>query len=239
MPVDKSQQRIRRMFGAIAPRYDLMNRLMTFGLDRGWRRRIVGSVAIRPEARVLDVCCGTGDLTEAWASKLPDAKVVIGADFTWPMLDRATTKARKGRRRGANISYVGADTLRLPVPSDQFDVVSVGFGIRNVGDTARGLREMSRVCCPGGHVIVLETSVPGWPVVASLFRFYFHQVVPRLGRWLSPDADSAYTYLPASTSEFPQGESFAELMREAGLEEIVVRPLTMGSVTLYVGRKPS
>ena len=240
MPVDKSQQRIRRMFGAIAPRYDRMNRLMTFGLDRRWRNRTVRSVPTNPAEPVLDVCCGTGDLALAWASRLgPDARVV-GSDFTHPMLVRAREKsgtaadlAEEGR-----VVYVGGDTLKLPCPDDRFQVVSVGFGIRNVGDTVGGLAEMTRVCRPGGYVVVLETSVPRIPVVGGLFRFYFNHVVPLVGRWVAPDPDAAYSYLPASTAEFPQGESFAELMRSVGLEEIVARPLTLGSVTLYVGRKP-
>ncbi len=241
MPVDKSQQRIRRMFGAIAPRYDRMNRLMTFGLDRRWRNRTVCSVPTDPAEPVLDVCCGTGDLALAWARRLgPDARVV-GSDFTHPMLVRAREKAGIGEGsspRTGRVVYLGADTLKLPCPDDRFQVVSVAFGIRNVGDTVGGLAEMTRVCRPGGHVVVLETSVPRLPVVGGLFRFYFNHVVPLIGRWVAPDPDAAYSYLPASTAEFPQGESFAELMRSVGLEEIKIRRLTLGSVTLYVGRKP-
>ena len=247
MPVDKSQQRIRRMFGAIAPRYDLMNRLMTFGLDRWWRRRTVRSVPLQPEAPVLDVCCGTGDLTLAWVARLGPAATVVGSDFTHPMLLRAEKKSRKrlgnpsdqASDQAPRVVYLGADTLKLPFVSDRFQVVSVGFGIRNVGDTIGGLAEMTRVCRPGGHVLVLETSVPRLPIIGSLFRFYFNRVVPRIGRWLSPDPDGAYTYLPASTAEFPQGDAFAGLMRDAGLEAVSARPLTLGSVTLYVGRKPA
>ena len=241
MPVDKSQQRIRRMFGAIAPRYDLMNRLMTLGLDRWWRRLTVRSVVLEPGLPVLDVCCGTGDLTLAWVGRLGPGATVVGSDFTHPMLLRAEQKARKrleAPQQAPRVVYLGADTLKLPCGSDRFQVVSVGFGIRNVGDTIGGLAEMTRVCRPGGHVVVLETSVPRLPVVAAVFRFYFNRVVPRIGRWLSPDPDGAYSYLPASTAEFPQGEAFAELMRDAGLEAVSIRPLTLGSVTLYVGRKP-
>ena len=240
MPVDKSQQRIRRMFGAIAPRYDRMNRLMTFGLDRRWRNRTVRSVPTDPAEPVLDVCCGTGDLALAWAGRLGPKAKVIGSDFTHPMLVRAREKTGSGADLpgAGRVVYVGGDTLKLPCPDDRFQVVSVGFGIRNVGDTLGGLAEMTRVCRPGGHVVVLETSVPRIPVVGGLFRFYFNHVVPLVGRWVAPDPDAAYSYLPASTAEFPQGESFAELMRSVGLEEIVVRPLTLGSVTLYVGRKP-
>ncbi len=241
MPVDKSQQRIRRMFGAIAPRYDRMNRLMTFGLDRRWRSRTVRSVSLQPDLPVLDVCCGTGDLTLAWVGCLGPDATVVGSDFTQPMLVRAREKSRDRcgtDARSGRVAFFGADTLKLPCPSDRFQVVSVAFGIRNVGDTIGGLSEMTRVCRPGGHVVVLETSVPRLPVVGGLFRFYFNHVVPRIGRWLSPDPDAAYSYLPASTAEFPQGEAFAELMRDAGLEEVAIRTLTLGSVTLYVGRKP-
>ncbi len=249
MAVDKSQQRIRRMFGAIAPRYDMMNRLMTMGLDRLWRRRTVRSVPLDPELPVLDVCCGTGDLTLSWLdrlNRLGRSATVVGSDFTQAMLVRARDKSQ-GRTHsadrleaeGGGVVFLGADTLKLPYRSDLFQVVSVGFGIRNVGDTLGGLREMTRVCRPGGFVIVLETSVPRLAVLGSLFRFYFHHIVPRIGRWLSPDSDGAYAYLPASTAEFPGGEAFADVMREAGLEQVTIRPLTLGSVTLYVGIKPA
>ena len=192
MAVDKSQQRIRRMFGAIAPRYDMMNRLMTMGLDRLWRRRTVRSVPLAPELPVLDVCCGTGDLTLSWLdrlNRLGRSATVVGSDFTQAMLVRAREKSQ-GRIRSADRLgvedgggvFLGADTLKLPYRSDLFQVVSVGFGIRNVGDTLGGLREMTRVCRPGGFVIVLETSVPRLPVLGSLFRFYFHHIVPRIGR---------------------------------------------------------
>ena len=141
MPVDKSQQRIRRMFGAIAPRYDLMNRLMTLGLDRWWRRLTVRSVVLEPGLPVLDVCCGTGDLTLAWVGRLGPGATVVGSDFTHPMLLRAEQKARKrleAPQQAPRVVYLGADTLKLPCGSDRFQVVSVGFGIRNVGDTIGG-----------------------------------------------------------------------------------------------------
>ncbi|MFP6770010.1 MAG: bifunctional demethylmenaquinone methyltransferase/2-methoxy-6-polyprenyl-1,4-benzoquinol methylase UbiE [Planctomycetaceae bacterium] len=235
MPVDKSQLRVRRMFASIAPRYDRMNQLLTLGLDRYWRKRTVQSVPLIPDQPVLDVCCGTGDLTLAWARRLGQNAVVLGTDFTHTMLMHARDKSP-----GINetIHYVGADTLRLPCPDNRFQVVSAGFGIRNVGETRRGLAEMTRVCGPDGHVVILETSSPRWPVVRQLFGLYFNHVMPRIGRWLSPDPDAAYSYLAASSAEFPQGEAFAELMREAGLVDVTVRPLTLGTVTVYVARKP-
>lgn len=235
MTLDKSQHRIRRMFGAIAGRYDLMNRLMTFGLDIYWRHRTIRSVPLEENPRVLDVCCGTGDLALGWSRRTRGRGVVVGTDFTHPMLVLAVAKAT---RRGATVHYLEADTLRLPLPDSTFSVVSTGFGIRNVGETERGLAEMTRVCRPGGHVVILECSSPRLPLVRGVFRFYFGQIVPRIGRLISPDADSAYAYLPASAAEFPQGEAMAKLMRDAGLADIQVRPLSLGSVTLYVGQKP-
>lgn len=223
------------MFASIAPRYDRMNHLLTLGLDRHWRKRTVQSVPLIPDQPVLDVCCGTGDLALAWARRLGDNALVVGTDFTHTMLVHARDKSP-----GINetIRYVGADTLRLPCADNRFQVVSAGFGIRNVGETHRGLAEMTRVCCHDGHVVILETSAPRWPVIRQLFGLYFNHVMPRIGRWLSPDPDAAYSYLSSSAAEFPQGEAFAGLMREVGLVDVTVRPLTLGAVTLYVGRKP-
>ena len=235
MALDKSQHRIRRMFGAISSRYDLMNRLMTFGLDIYWRRRTVHSVPLEDNASVLDVCCGTGDLALGWSRKLRGRGIIVGTDFTHPMLVLAVAKAA---RRCTAIQFLEADTLRLPFTDDAFSVVSTGFGIRNVGETERGLAEMTRVCRPEGNVVILECSTPRLPLVRGVFRLYFGCVVPLIGRLISPDADSAYAYLPASAAEFPQGEAMAELMRGAGLIDVQVRSLSLGSVTLYVGRKP-
>ena len=233
--VDKSTERVRRMFGAIAGRYDLMNRLMTGGLDVLWRRRIGRTdVGAGP---VLDCCTGTGDL--AFALRRSAAKRgrpglrVVGADFTHQML---TLAARKDR--DDHIGWVEGDGEALPFADGAFTAVSVGFGLRNIADTRRGLTELHRVLSPGGVLLILETSRPTNSLLAPLFGLYFKQVVPRLGRWLAGNPESAYDYLPASAATFPDGEALCDLFREAGFAECAFTPLGFGAATFYTARKP-
>lgn len=234
--VDKSSGRVRQMFGEIARRYDLLNHLLSLGIDRSWRRRTVRLVP--PDeggGPVLDVCSGTADLALAYWRASRTVRVV-GADFCHPML---TIGRKKCDRAGAvqRVQLVEADALQLPFPDDTFQIVCVAFGLRNVNDTDRGLREMARVCRPAGRVAVLEFSTPRlWPL-GAVYGWYFRRVLPRIGQLLANSRQAAYNYLPASVGQFPQDEALAERMRAAGLTGVEYRPFTLGVCTLYVGRK--
>jgi demethylmenaquinone methyltransferase/2-methoxy-6-polyprenyl-1,4-benzoquinol methylase len=236
MTVDKSQARIRRMFGQIAGRYDFLNHLLSLNLDRYWRWRTVRKAPPQGPAPVLDLCTGTGDLALAYLRAGRGKTPVVGADFCHEMLVIGREKGAKASANGA-LTFVEADTLRLPFPSDRYQIVSVAFGLRNVGDTDRGLAEMTRVCAPGGKVVVLEFSSPRWEPFRSLYLWYFRHVLPKIGQWLSRNQYDAYSYLPESVGEFPSGEALAERMRHCGLRDVTHHALTLGVATLYVGTK--
>jgi demethylmenaquinone methyltransferase / 2-methoxy-6-polyprenyl-1,4-benzoquinol methylase len=212
---------VRRMFDRIAPVYDVMNRLMTAGLDRRWRKLAV-KAAVRSGDRVVDVCCGTGDLAIA---AFPIAREVVGVDFSDAMLERA-------RRKCERIHWVTADALDLPFEDSSFGAATVGFGVRNLEDLQRGLAELHRVLEPGGHVAVLEITQPQG-LLAPFFRVWFDVLVPLAGRLLPGGA--AYTYLPASVRRFPGAEALAALMREVGFRDVEFRRLGGGIVALHVG----
>jgi demethylmenaquinone methyltransferase/2-methoxy-6-polyprenyl-1,4-benzoquinol methylase len=236
MPVDKSAARVRRMFGEIAQRYDFLNHLLSLNVDRYWRWRTVRTVALENAAPVLDVCSGTGDLALAYDRGNRSGAPIIGADFCHEMLVRAEQKAR---RRGAQrLTFIEADTLRLPFPDDTFQIVCVAFGLRNVSDTDGGLREMARVCRPGGRVAVLEFSMPRWQPFRAIYGWYFRHVLPRIGQWLARNRSGAYSYLPTSVGEFPEREGLTQRMEAVGLADVHYRSLTVGIATLYIGRKP-
>jgi len=248
MLVDKSEHRIRRMFGQIAPWYDLLNHALSGGIDIWWRRKTVRAVSPEGTAPILDVCTGTGDLAFAYWKQGKKQVPVVATDFTHEMLERANRK-RSGRVRrhkppaAANTAlftrpvFLEADTLRLPFPDETFQIVSVGFGLRNVTDTDQGLREMIRVCQPGGRVAVLEFSMPDHPIIGRLYRFYFQYILPRIGQKVADNQESAYNYLARSVAQFPQGEALAERMRTFGLEAVWWKRLTFGIATLYCGKK--
>lgn len=219
--------KVRRLFAAIARRYDLANDVLSLGVHRLWRRRLVRSAGVRPGMTALDVCCGTGDL--ALALRRAGASVV-GADFCPEMLVLAASKAPTAAR------FVVGDTLRLPFPDASFDLVTVAFGIRNVADPTAGLREMARVCRPGGRVVVLEFCRPRLPLFSSLYGFYFRKVMPRLGAMVSGDRAGAYRYLQATVAVFPERESFLALMRDAGLTEARQDVLSLGIACIYQAR---
>ncbi len=236
MGVDKSGNRVRRMFGAIAPRYDRMNHVLSMNVDRYWRRHTVHRTHPSGTDPILDVCTGTGDLALAFWKRTRGATPIVGTDFCPEMLEIGQKKAE---RRGATkqVSFQEADAQDLPFASDTFQIVSVAFGLRNVADTDLGLREMTRVCQPAGRVAVLEFSMPQRQPIRSIYGWYFRHVLPRLGHLLARNQDQAYHYLPESVSEFPEGEALAERMRATGLVNVHVYPLTFGIATLYVGEK--
>ena len=221
------------MFGEIASRYDLMNHVLSGGTDYYWRWRTVRKVRPDNSAPILDVCTGTGDLAFTYRKRAISEVDVVATDFTHEMLQIANTK--KAKTDG--ISFLEADTMQLPFESNQFQIVSVAFGLRNVSDTMTGLSEMSRVCRPGGKVAILEFSVPQNPVFRWIYLFYFKHILPRIGQLFARNRQSAYEYLPASVGEFPYGAKLAEMMEKSGLRDVQWHPLTFGIATLYHGTK--
>jgi demethylmenaquinone methyltransferase/2-methoxy-6-polyprenyl-1,4-benzoquinol methylase len=236
MPVDKSGQRVQQMFGEIAPRYDLLNHLLSLNVDRYWRWRTVRIVRAEPDRPILDVCTGTGDLAFAFYRQTRGAVPIVAADFCPQMLEIGESKKRKAGIDGG-MTFIEADAQQLPFGDNHFQIVAVAFGLRNVSDTDAGLREMTRVCQPGGQVAVLEFSMPQWQPFRALYGWYFRHVLPRIGQWLTRNRHSAYHYLPSSVGEFPSGEALASRMRDAGLHTVTLHPLTGGIATLYIGRK--
>tara|TARA_R100000789_G_scaffold25741_5_gene28764 strand:+ start:14062 stop:14835 length:774 start_codon:yes stop_codon:yes gene_type:complete len=235
--IDKSNSRVKKMFGEIAPKYDSMNHLLSGGTDYYWRWYTIRKASPQGNAPILDVCTGTGDLAIAYWKAAKKKVPVVGSDFTEEMLELAREKTAKFD--GEPIEFVQADTQELPFEDDRFQIVSVAFGLRNVSDTMRGLREMTRVCRPGGRVVILEFSLPGNAILRSLYGWYFRNVLPKIGQLLAPNSQSAYKYLPETVGEFPYGEKLAEKLREAGLEKVTHTPLTFGVATLYIGHKPA
>ena len=229
----KQDDRVRGMFARIAPWYDFLNHLLSLNIDKAWRRTAVKLVP--PDGPLLDLCTGTGDLALLYDQAAKGAVPVVGADFCPEMLAIAE---KKGAKAGGRVRFVEADAQNLPFEADQFQLVTVAFGLRNVADTDRGLAEMVRVCRPGGRVAVLEFSRPRG-VIGVLYRWYFRYLLPAIGQLLSRSPDSAYRYLPESVMRFPDGEALADRMRGQGLSEVWFRPLTCGIATLYVGQKPA
>ncbi len=238
LPIDRDPGRIEAMFGGIAARYDLMNRLMTAGLDSRWRRMAAHQAAASPGDAVLDACCGTGDLTFSLLDACPGS-VVTGLDFTAAMIDRAREKAAARERRGrpAPAAFIVGDLLDLPFDDDSFAAVTVGWGVRNVPDVPRAFREMARVTRPGGRVVCLESTQAADGAGRRFHQVWMGRVVPLLGRVVAGDAD-AYAYLPASVAAFPRAEALAAIMSAAGLRNVRFRRLGFGAVALHVGEAP-
>ena len=238
LPVDRDPQRIAAMFGGIAPRYDLMNRLMTGGRDGHWRRIAAREAAPLPGDRVLDACCGTGDLSFTLAEQCPGCEVV-GLDLTAAMLERARDKAAARRRRGlVTPAFVRGDLLDLPFADGEFAVVTVGWGVRNVPDVPRAFAEMKRVTRPGGRVVCLESTQAPDGAGRHFHHVWMGHVVPLLGRVVSGDA-TAYAYLPASVEAFPRAEALAAIMASAGLTGVRYRRFGFGAVAIHVGEAPA
>jgi demethylmenaquinone methyltransferase/2-methoxy-6-polyprenyl-1,4-benzoquinol methylase len=221
------------MFGRVAHRYDLANHLLSFNIDRYWRSRTVKEVRPvlqRPDARVLDLCCGTGDLL--MALEAARGLACLGSDFCHPMLTAAGAKLHKGSLRSRLFE---SDALRLPVRDASLDLVTVAFGFRNLVNYDAGLQEMRRVLRPGGMAAILEFSQPGNPAFAALYGFYSRRILPVIGGAISGARD-AYTYLPESVRKFPDAPELADRMRGAGFQEVRFIRMTFGIVAMHLGK---
>ncbi len=234
--VDKSGGRVRGMFAEIAPRYDLVNRLLSGGIDVWWRHVTVRRAPPPRQGAILDVCTGTGDLALAYRAAAPAAVRVVASDFCRPMLDVGIAK---GARGNAAVEWLEADAMDLPFPDAAFDLVTVAFGLRNIADTARGLAEMARVCRPGGRLAILEFSLPRNRLLRASYLWYFRSVLPRIGNLVGRSRTDAYTYLNRSVEEFPSGEPLAALVRAAGFDRVDMVPLTCGIATLTIATRGS
>ena len=232
-PEGSKKAQVEEMFNRIAPRYDLLNRLLSLGIDQRWRRRVVRGVRNQQAVDVLDLATGTGDLALALA-RIPGTRIT-GLDIARDMLALAEQKGARSRH-GKGIRWVHGDGESLPFEDRSFDAVTIAFGIRNYEDPLQGLREMHRVLRPGGKVYVLEFSRPRKGFFQPVFMLYFRYLLPAIGRLISRDS-SAYTYLPASVEAFADGEAFLSLMRESGFTDVSQRPMTFGVATLYVGER--
>jgi demethylmenaquinone methyltransferase/2-methoxy-6-polyprenyl-1,4-benzoquinol methylase len=228
-------RRVREMFGSIAARYDLLNHLLSGNIDKRWRRVLAKTLyAGLPSGghpRILDVACGTGDLSftliESGESK------IVGVDFCRPMLQIANSKAS---RRGVKVPFIEGDALRLPFADGSFEAVTIAFGLRNLTSVEDGFRELLRVLKPGGRVAVLEFSKPVMPVLRSLFKTYFTRVLPLFGGLIS-GSRSAYQYLPDSVERFPDQKELASVMTGAGFVEVTFQNLTGGIAALHLGTR--
>ncbi|MDO4630349.1 MAG: bifunctional demethylmenaquinone methyltransferase/2-methoxy-6-polyprenyl-1,4-benzoquinol methylase UbiE [Planctomycetia bacterium] len=235
--VDRSGQRVKKMFGQIAPRYDFLNHFLSGGVDYLWRSAVVRKVQpkLDSELKILDICTGTGDLAIAfWKRwKVP----VVGGDFTPEMLEIGREKLKRSGITEEQVRLIEVDASDMPFRDGEFQVVSVAFGLRNIESTEHGLSEMTRVCASGGQVAVLEFSLPTFSLFRWVYLFYFRNILPKIGQFTARNQWDAYHYLPESVQEFPQGEELAEMMRQSGLSDVRYFPMTFGIATLYIGKK--
>jgi demethylmenaquinone methyltransferase/2-methoxy-6-polyprenyl-1,4-benzoquinol methylase len=233
---DSAAQAVQEMFTSIAPRYDLLNHVLSFNIDRLWwwrTARKFDAILRRPEARVLDLCCGTGDMTFALKRRARSGNhQILGADFSHAMLQRASEKGRR-----TNLRWIEADALQLPFPDGYFNLVTSAFGFRNLADYDAGLREIARVLAPGGECGILDFGEPGG-LIGQLYRVYFKHVLPGIGTVLS-GVRGPYSYLPASVERFPAPDEMLNRMHQAGFREVSWTPYTFGIAGLYRGMKNS
>ena len=233
--VSRSPERIAGMFDAIAGRYDLLNHLLSAGIDRRWRTRAVRSLQLTGRERVLDLCTGTGDLAIAALRAQPSAARVVGVDFAGAMLRVGEDKLRKNRLDD-RIAMVQGDAARIPLGDSSVDAVTIAFGIRNVENMDAACVEVHRVMKPGGRLAILEFAVPTTPVISTFYVWYLNRVLPLVGRAVSRH-NAAYAYLPASIGTFASPDEFVKILRQAGFSTISPIRLTFGSVILYTARK--
>jgi demethylmenaquinone methyltransferase / 2-methoxy-6-polyprenyl-1,4-benzoquinol methylase len=219
---------IERMFDRIAGPYDMMNRVMTAGLDRRWRELAAEATGLGNGANALDACCGTGDLTLALARIVGRGGQVTGLDFSREMLERARKKAREAN--AAEIAWVQGDATAMPFADNSFSAATIGFGLRNLPDPEQGLRELARVVRPGGSVVVLEITQPSSGPLKPFYGVWFDRVVPAIGRVFD---SSAYSYLPASVRRFPPPDELGEMFWRAGMRDVRYRLLASGIVALH------
>ncbi|MGI8855906.1 MAG: bifunctional demethylmenaquinone methyltransferase/2-methoxy-6-polyprenyl-1,4-benzoquinol methylase UbiE [Thermomicrobiales bacterium] len=232
---ERKAEYVETMFDTIAPRYDLMNRVMTFGMDRCWRNFVVAQAAPPVGGSALDVATGTGDIAIALAKRIGRRGSVIATDFSQGMMRPGPGKAARAGV-GNVVRFMAADALDLPFPDDTFDCVTTGFAMRNVTDIERAFREMRRVTKPGGRVVCLEVAKPGLPPARFLHQLYFNHIVPMLGRIITGNGE-AYRYLPESARTFPPPPTLAAIMERAGLRAVHFRRLSLGSVAVHTGTK--
>jgi|FaiFalFF_MnMetaG_3_1042247.scaffolds.fasta_scaffold00186_19 demethylmenaquinone methyltransferase/2-methoxy-6-polyprenyl-1,4-benzoquinol methylase len=234
LPTEERLDRfVRQMFARIAPRYDALNTILSFALHHRWRQVVVRMLELKPSARVLDLCTGTGDLAIQIARHIGPAGEVVALDFCEPMLQLARQKAS---RHGLNhIRYVQADALHLPFAAHTFDAVTIAFGLRNLIDKQRALHEMARVLKPGGRVAVLELTRPLNAPTRQLYDLYTLYLMPRIGKWLSDG--EAYYYLPVSIQHYEDRATIAEYMYQAGFTQVCYRDLTLGVACVHIGVK--
>jgi demethylmenaquinone methyltransferase/2-methoxy-6-polyprenyl-1,4-benzoquinol methylase len=228
--------RVREMFSRLAGRYDLVNDVMSFGMHRRWKRQSVALAlaAARPPARLLDLCCGTGDM--AFYAEQRDPKLeIVGVDFTLPML---AVGGRRAAAQGSRARFAQADALQLPFPDGVFDAITVGYGLRNIADPGAAVAEMRRVLAPGGRVVVLDFGKPDNPVAAALYRAFLHTMMPAVG-WIFHGDPETYLYIPASLEKFPAQRGVERLMRDAGLVRVGYENRLLGTMGLNVGEAPS
>jgi demethylmenaquinone methyltransferase / 2-methoxy-6-polyprenyl-1,4-benzoquinol methylase len=231
---ESSARAIREMFTSIAPRYDVLNHVLSFNVDRLWwwrTARQFDPILSRQHSKIIDLCCGTGDMTFALARRAEKSNAnILGADFSHAMLERARKKSK-----GTSLCWVEADALKLPFSDGLFDLVTAAFGFRNLADYDAGLREIHRILRPGGECGILDFGEPKG-TIGKIYRFYFKQVLPRIGTMIS-GVRGPYAYLPASVERFPEPAEMIERMRRAGFSEATWTPYTFGIAGLYWGRK--
>jgi demethylmenaquinone methyltransferase / 2-methoxy-6-polyprenyl-1,4-benzoquinol methylase len=241
---ESAARAVREMFTAIAPRYDLLNHILSFNVDHWWWRRTARTfvhILIRPDAQVLDLCCGTGDMTFAlWRQAGGSPGRIVGADFSHAMLVRASAKSENAKSenvksRKKRPRWVEADALRLPFGDSSFDLLTAAFGFRNLADYDAGLREIIRVLRPGGECGILDFGEPGG-AIGKLYRVYFKRVLPAVGTLIS-GVKGPYAYLPASVERFPEPNEMVKRMKLAGFHEASWTPYTFGIAGLYRGKK--